>query len=108
MRRFYWCDPIAKNALVDVCLHGMVNRLYLEIFFLSFSRLMEAARHKFVWKTLKSSSLIRYVSKKRPIIPIVENNKGAKVSSLKKFLTIEVPYPSTFSLKAKKVVALLE
>lgn len=42
-------NPVAKNILVDICLHGMIEdyRIYLKnLSFSSFSRLMEPVRWK--------------------------------------------------------------
>lgn len=73
------CDSVAEGVLVDVCLYGMMEeyRIFLEnIFFPSFSRLMEAARcnNDSVRRTSKSSSanhlsqMIRLASRKMTIV----------------------------------------
>lgn len=64
-------------------------------------------------ETLKSSSMIRFHLKKRPIIAVVEKNKGAKSSS-SKIMTYNrrenqmIPIFPHFPCVAKKAVALLE
>lgn len=89
MKRFHKktlnCDNlVAEDVLVNVCLEGMIEDywIYLGIFRISLSRLIEVARrtNKSVRKTWRSSSLIRSRLKKRPIIIVVGKNKGAKAS----------------------------
>lgn len=46
-RALDYCNAVNKEAMVNVCLHGMANeyRVYLKnLTFLYFSKLMEAAR----------------------------------------------------------------
>lgn len=66
------CDPATEDVLADACLHGM----------------MEVARRtkKSLKKTSKYISLLKCLSKKRPMIAAVDKNKGANGSSSKKGL----------------------
>lgn len=76
---------------------------------------MEVARetNKFVRKTLKSNSMIRFVPKKKQMLAIVEENKGARALVLKKMLynrreTRLIHVLPPFPCDTRKVKALLE
>lgn len=104
------CNPVAKDVLVDICLHGMVedHQIYLEnLSFSSFSRLIEATRQtKFVNKALKLSLMIRFVLKKRCMIATMEKSRDPRAPVQRRCCTTKeklgVCYRSTFSLWSKK------
>lgn len=92
------CNQMEKEVLVDICFHSMMEEciIFLEnLSFLSYSKLMEAARNtnELVRRTSRSSSttrpshppMVRPSSRKRLIVRAL-NNKGkeAGLSSLKR------------------------
>lgn len=84
-------DPVAKDVLVNICLHGMIDTTWFikETYHFSLLRLMKVSRriNKFVRKTSRCSPFVRPTRKKRWMIETEEKNKGAKASSLNK-----IPY----------------
>lgn len=108
-------DPVAEDMLVEVCLQGMIENYMIFSENLSFPfllLLMETARRTNVTKTLKSSLTIWYVSKKRPVIQIVEKGKSDKGCSSKNPIQQkqrrQFAILPPFSCEAKKDTALVE
>lgn len=88
-------NVVDEETLVDICLHGMANeyRVYLEnLTFLSFSKLMDAARrtNESVRKPSRptisnySRAPSRSSLRKRPVIAVVEDSQKSRPPRPKK------------------------
>lgn len=79
------CNPVADDAMVDVCLNGIIE-CYRVLSFSSFFRLLEVERRRneSIKRTVKSDAAIGTMLKNRLTMATIKKSKRAKGSNSKK------------------------